>query len=166
MDDETLASIFEEKDKKKKTRLERKMEKKKEKEKKIYNDFIDEQKKKKEEKIEEPEKTVSLKTTKIETVTEENDDEMFENIKPQGFAYSVFFGFFTLMALFSSIGYLVYAYLKNLDQNHLINGGILTGFTFFYMLSSLSKKNGIKKFFGILASLAMMGFIGFQLFIL
>ena len=44
MNDKTLASIFEDEDNMKKTRLERKMEKKKAKEKKIYDDFIEEQK--------------------------------------------------------------------------------------------------------------------------
>ncbi len=189
MDDKTLASIFEDEDKAKKTRLERKMEKKKAKEKKIYDDFIEEQKNKKLEQTSDINKTKKIsdninleKTRKIKDVENKLDksleinpisinsvdleDETFNDIKKESVAFNIFFGFITLVSFFSSIGYVLYAYLKNLNQSHLINGGILVAFTFFYMISSLARKNGIKKAFGFLASLLVILFIGYQLFIL
>lgn len=144
MDEKNIADIFEEENKNKKTRLVRKMEMKKEQEEKIYNDFINEQKN---------------KTTPKET-TEELDLP-----KASTTIYHIFFAFITVLSFFISIGYTGYVYLKHLSNHQLIQGAILIGFTFFYMLSMFSNKIGLKKFFSIITSLMMLAFIAFQLFI-
>lgn len=158
----TLNDIFNEDDKKKKTRLDRKMEKKKKQEEQIYDDFIKEQKN-----VKKTEKNVDeIVTNKIDTKKHSRSESDKEKKGAKSIIYDIFFAFITILSFFISIGYVLYNYLKEQNQNQYILGGILIGFTFFYMLTMFSKKEGFKKFFGILTSLTMMGFIMFQLFIL
>ena len=81
------------------------------------------------------------------------------------FLYNAFFSFITILLFLTSIGNILYTYYYNKSNNNLINAGIIISISLFYMLNAFIKKDGAKKFFGILTSISIMAFVSFNLFI-
>lgn len=72
-------------------------------------------------------------------------------------------GFFSIIILLSSIGYNVYEYLQ--DSLDIIYGSLLIFVSLTFVLSMVTKKEGIKKFFYVLSSISFALFVCYQLFI-
>lgn len=196
MFDNNMADLFEDDKPKKKTREERKLEKIKAKQekleqKKIETDKIlrqdDEIKFTKvddkvatikditeiEKKSFEKEKTSDfktsfnkLKTDDIAKRTESKPKKEKKKISVIEFLYDTLFGFITILLFLTSVGYLGYSYYKDNNVNSLIIGGLLVIASLFYMLSMFIKNDRLKKIFAIITSLALMGFMAFELFMI
>lgn len=75
-------------------------------------------------------------------------------------------GFFIIILLLTSIDYTVYSIIKENNLEKIITSSMLCILSFFYILSIIIKKEGIKKFFQILATVSITAFMCYQLFLI
>lgn len=77
-----------------------------------------------------------------------------------------FLGLFLIILCITSIDFLIFSVLKEKNMELIMTGSLLCILSLFYILSIITKKESIKKFFQMIASLAITAYMCYQLFII
>ena len=148
IDSNDLIDIFKEeitKKNKKEIKKQKKKEKKLEKQENIEFEKLAK-------KAEEIEKKQEVKKVEIEPKKKKNKDK---NESVFLFLYDTIFGFFLILLLFVTIGFIGITIYKNNSFKTIIQLSLIGVFAIFYILSMVCKKEGIKKFASIIANAAI-----------
>lgn len=153
-------------------------------------DFFNEELSKKEKKIKKMKKKQQKKKVKKEKklekiedlefakkLEEKNKDDIYEitkekiNIKPDNKIkkhpfLNFLLGLFIIVLFLTSCDYLIFNILKEKELKIIITSSLLFVLAITYILSIIIKKEGIKKFFQILATISIAAYMLYQLYII
>lgn len=164
-------SLEEEKKMAKRIAKEKKREKKKEKKLEKQEDIefakkLEEKKSIQEEPIVKEKHEENTKQFDTRVLRELNKRELndFDNTEKHPFL-NFLLGLSIIILLLSSGAYAIFNIIKGKDLETILTSSALCGLSLFYILSIIINKKGIKKFFEILATLCIAGYMCYYLFI-